>query len=149
MENNNRAMKKENIYIDLSKCTEEELKQVITKIFSSDSPVATLTRYILEKMMVHKFNGTPYLLINKFNHWKLNETDMGKTELTYPEFIKLFNGGDEVRTQLLPDASYWRYRCLLAEKCLSVSPCDPDITDEQIKAHKDYNEYLETFGKKD
>lgn len=72
-----------------------------------------------------------------------------RTELTYSKFIKLLEGGDEVKTELIPDVAYWRYRCLLAEKCLSVSPCDPDITEEQIKSHKDYNEYLETFGKKD
>lgn len=87
-------MDKSKIYLDLSKCTEEEIKEVITKIFSSDFPVATLTRHILENMMVHKFNGTPYLLINEFDHWKLNKTDMDKTELTYPEFIKLFEGGE-------------------------------------------------------
>lgn len=77
-------------YIDLSKCTEEQRKYIRTKIFNSEFPVATLTRHILENMIVRKFNGTPYLLINDLDHWKLDRTDMNKTELTYPEFIKLF-----------------------------------------------------------
>jgi hypothetical protein len=38
--------------------------------------------------------------------------------------------------------SYWRIRCELAEKCLEESPCDPDISAEQIAAHKSYNEFL-------
>jgi len=37
---------------------------------------------------------------------------------------------------------YWRIRCELAEKCLEESPCDPDISAEQIAAHKSYNEFL-------
>lgn len=40
------------------------------------------------------------------------------------------------------DAEYWRRRCELAERCLEVSPCDPDITKEQIVAHKAYDEFL-------
>lgn len=88
-------MKKENIYIDLSKCSEEERKYIRTKIFNSEFPVATLTRHILENMIVRKFNGTPYLLINEFDHWQLDRCYMDKTELTYPEFIKLFEGGEE------------------------------------------------------
>lgn len=37
---------------------------------------------------------------------------------------------------------YWKKRCELAEKCLGESPCDPDITGEQIKAHNEYNEFI-------
>lgn len=36
---------------------------------------------------------------------------------------------------------YWKNRCKLAEKCIEVSPCDPDITDKQIKAHKEWEEF--------
>lgn len=42
---------------------------------------------------------------------------------------------------------YLKQRCLLAEKCLEESPCDPDITLEQIKAHSDYNIFLDKNGK--
>jgi len=36
--------------------------------------------------------------------------------------------------------SYWKKRCLAAERCLEVSPCDPDITKEQIKAHAEWQQ---------
>lgn len=37
---------------------------------------------------------------------------------------------------------YCRTRCELAEECLQESPCDPDITAEQIRAHSIYNEFV-------
>lgn len=52
----------------------------------------------------------------------------------------------EVELKKRPDAEiiqrqmellmYWMSRCYAAEKCIEVSPCDPDITAEQIEAHK-------------
>ena len=33
---------------------------------------------------------------------------------------------------------YWKKRCKLAEKCIEESPCDPDITSDQIKAHSNW-----------
>ena len=87
------------IYIDLSKCTEEERKHIRTKIFNSEFPIATITRYILENMMEYRIKENPYLLINEFVHWKLNESIRDKTELTYPEFIKLFEGGEDTDTE--------------------------------------------------
>ena len=36
------------------------------------------------------------------------------------------------------DLAYWKERCLLAEDYISKSPCDPDITPEQLEA---YNEW--------
>ena len=43
--------------------------------------------------------------------------------------------------------NYWQIRCELAEKCLEKSPCDPDITKDQIEAHKEYNDFLKKHGK--
>jgi hypothetical protein len=37
---------------------------------------------------------------------------------------------------------YWETRCALAEKCLEETPCDPDITSEQIAAWAEYKAYL-------
>lgn len=48
----------------------------------------------------------------------------------------------------LSKSNYWKQRCLLVEKCLSESPCDPDITNEQIKAHSDLREFLNTYKTK-
>jgi hypothetical protein len=42
--------------------------------------------------------------------------------------------------------SYWKKRCLLAEKCLEVSPCDPDITKEQIEAHEAWQQLKSSIG---
>ena len=44
------------------------------------------------------------------------------------------------------ELDYWKQRCELAEKCIEESPCDPDITSDQIKAHNDYNEFISNFG---
>ena len=136
------------IYIDLSKLSEEQIKglafvmqrtkKLHDKAFDFMSKGETFDRFICLAQTDSK----------EWTLWNLTAV-FDKTEISYPEFIKLFEGGEEVRTELLPDVAYWRYRCLLAEKCLSVSPCDPDITNEQINAHKSYNQFLETFGNKD
>lgn len=47
---------------------------------------------------------------------------------------------------LLSDLNYWKQRCLLAEKCLEESPCDPDITSKQIKAHNSYHKFISNYG---
>jgi hypothetical protein len=36
---------------------------------------------------------------------------------------------------------YWKTRCLLAEKYIEESPCDPDIYDEQIKAYNKWQDF--------
>ena len=47
----------------------------------------------------------------------------------------------------LNKGDYWKESCLLAEKCLEESPCDPDMTTAQIEAWNDYRDYLEMNGK--
>ena len=47
---------------------------------------------------------------------------------------------------LLSDVDYWKQRCLLAEKCLEESPCDPDITSDQIKAWNSYHKFISWAG---
>jgi hypothetical protein len=44
--------------------------------------------------------------------------------------------------ELIAQIEYWKHRCKLAEKVIEVSPCDPDITPEQIKAISDYKSFL-------
>ena len=41
-------------------------------------------------------------------------------------------------------ANYWERRCELAEKCIEESPCDPDITSGQIKAHNEWTNFKQT-----
>jgi len=52
------------------------------------------------------------------------------------------------KSALLDEASYWKQRCELAEKCLAESPCDPDITSSQIAAHSAYNDFLTKYNAK-
>lgn len=52
-----------------------------------------------------------------------------------------------VSGSLLSDLDYWKQRCLLAEKCLEESPCDPDITTDQIKAWNAYHKFISWAGK--
>lgn len=33
---------------------------------------------------------------------------------------------------------YWKERCLAAEKFIDLSPCDPDIYDDQLIAHNEW-----------
>lgn len=46
----------------------------------------------------------------------------------------------------LPLSDYWKQRCLLAEKCLEESPCDTDITTEQIEAWNAYHNFIRLNG---
>ena len=34
--------------------------------------------------------------------------------------------------------NYWKERCLAAEKFIDLSPCDPDIYDDQLIAHGEW-----------
>lgn len=42
---------------------------------------------------------------------------------------------------------YWKQRCLLAEKCLDESQCDPDITSDQISAWDNYRKFISDYIK--
>jgi hypothetical protein len=41
----------------------------------------------------------------------------------------------------LDEATYWKNRCLAAELVISETPCDPDITSDQIAAVSAWMEY--------
>ena len=36
---------------------------------------------------------------------------------------------------------YWKTRCLLAEKYIEESPCDPDFYKEQLKAYNKWKDF--------
>lgn len=46
------------------------------------------------------------------------------------------------------DADYWSERCKHAENIWEKSPCDPDITDEQIEANNEYHNFIKENGSK-
>ena len=44
----------------------------------------------------------------------------------------------------MTELEYWKQRCLLAEQVIAESPCDDDITEDQIAAWGDYRYFLNT-----
>ncbi len=51
----------------------------------------------------------------------------------------------EEKNSEISDLDYWKTRCQLAEKCLDETPCDPDITYEQMKAWDAYHEFISSW----
>ena len=47
------------------------------------------------------------------------------------------------------ELAYWKKRCELAEEFIEESPCDPDITSEQIKAYDEWQRYVKLENNKD
>ncbi|QNS40165.1 hypothetical protein H0S70_07060 [Chryseobacterium manosquense] len=87
-------MKKEEVFIDLSKCSEEEIIKIYHVLNDKNENIYHSDRMILKK---GKFeNRFPYLTLNSgYTQWMSTFVNIhGKTELTYPEFIKLFEGGE-------------------------------------------------------
>ena len=84
-------MKYEEIYIDLSKCSEKEQKLIVSILPQSLSSL----QYEIDE---HNF-----MLYYEDDEWWVNGTKppVYKTELTYPEFIKLFEGWGETDIEKL------------------------------------------------
>ena len=79
-------MKKENIYIDLSKLSEEQRKHIFS-LLPEPYPEFDNQHDINEEHFKLHISGNSW--------WVLNNYEVkDKTELTYPEFIKLFEGGE-------------------------------------------------------
>ena len=82
-------MDKSKFYIDLSKCTEGERKRV----FSLLPPEPHRDAYNIFR----NYKYLQFIPKSKFQEkekWMVDKQAFGKTELTYPEFIKLFEGGE-------------------------------------------------------
>ena len=73
------------------------------------------------------------------NHWSNKYEILPKSELTQ---LKAEN------ERLKGEVYYWKTLCQLAEDCLEKSPCDPDITSEQIEAWKADHRIIKQFGAK-
>lgn len=78
-------MDKSKIYIDLSKCTEEERKSLTPILKKAGEHIC----YPIEKSDNNLLSFSPHC-----NGWNPFREVYSKQELTYPEFIKLFEGGD-------------------------------------------------------
>ena len=85
-------LKKEEIYLNLRKLSDGKIKEIYKKIKNSDQNIHTPTkRDLINGIVTHRY----WFLFFDGNAWNQNETPLsGKTELTYPEFIKLFEGGE-------------------------------------------------------
>ena len=97
-------MDKSQIYLDLSKCTEEEIKETYKKIKNSDQNIHTQTeRDLINGTVTHCY----WFLFFDGNAWDQNETPLsGRTELTYPEFIKLFVQSDKSNVFFLDECIF-------------------------------------------
>ena len=85
-------MKKENIYIDISKCSEKEINRIFS-LLPKDEITAQIY-YMIRNSDWEVLKSFSHLFFNENSVWQLcsnrSTETYGKTELTYPEFIKLF-----------------------------------------------------------
>lgn len=95
--------KKENIYLNLGKLSEEEIKDVGKVIFRNLDDICEETIDDLVDGIVTQ--NYKYLFFDNDKSWNQNETPLsGRTEITYPEFIKIFEGGEgEIQTYTKED----------------------------------------------
>lgn len=86
---------KTKIYIDLSKCSEEQRKEIrLIIVRSGDRYLSYVNGYTddLVRTKLH-YHESKYWTVAASNY------NLNKTELLYPDFIKLFEGGeDTIRT---------------------------------------------------
>jgi len=54
----------------------------------------------------------------------------------------------EQQTETFAELEYWKQRCLMAERFIDESPCDPDITPEQINAYANWQYFVNQENKK-
>ena len=99
-------MRKEEVFIDLSQCSEDEKKHIFS----------LLPKSIFDEQYVITENHFK-LHISGDDWWVLNDCE-DKTQITYPDFIKLFEGGE-------------RKEVLQVENCISI--------EELTKLCNDYN----------
>jgi hypothetical protein len=75
------------------------------------------------------FSSGDEVSFNIIEQWEVGDFDMeGMVE--YAEIVP------EVKEEEPYD--YWKERCLAAEKFIDLSPCDPDIYDDQLIAHNEW-----------
>ena len=86
-------MNKEKYFIDLSKCSDEQHREVISLVKNNMEKTAVILDILL-------FNESQ-------NLWcTFDKYGGAKKELTYPEFIKFFEGGEEENTEISFETEY-------------------------------------------
>ena len=96
-----KTFKKENIYIDLSKLSEEEIKSLPNIIIESGEFIYEMTENMLNTGgLIDEDGDSSYILLAKSNknEWiaYLESGCKDKTEITLSEFRQLFSKGEEV-----------------------------------------------------
>lgn len=71
------------VFIDLSKCSEDEQKHIFSLLPEAEDS----GQYI-------DVSHLTFLQMDSDGRWETWELPHDKTELTYPEFIRLFEGGE-------------------------------------------------------
>ena len=82
-------MKKEEVFIDLRKCSEEELKSLLQILEKAGQEIYFLAKPTLLSGKLDMYY--PYLVFSRpsSNVWVFSHNKHDRTELTYPDFIKL------------------------------------------------------------
>lgn len=86
-------MKKENIFIDLDKCSESEIKELALVMMRTKKLHEKAFNYMSKGKTFDHFICLAQTDSKEWTLWNINAL-FNKAELTYPEFIKLFEGGD-------------------------------------------------------
>lgn len=104
MENNNRVMTKENIYLDLSKLSEEQRNHIFSLLPTEPHRDAY--------NIFRNYKYLQFIPKSKFQEkekWMVDKQAFDKVELTYLEFIKLFEGGESkevLQVENIKDIAY-------------------------------------------
>ena len=104
-------MKLVEIYIDLSKCSEEERKSLPQILENSGQEIYFLAKPTLLSGKLDTYYPYLFFSLPSSNVWVFSHNKPDRTELTYPEFIKLFEGGESIKS----DLEVWLNRQI--EKC--------------------------------
>lgn len=79
-------------------------------------------------------------MVRNLQHY-LEVTPKEELEDIMKEFDKYESVGPTVEEYFNPE-SYWEKLCHAAERYIEESPCDPDITSEQIKAYIEWKDIV-------
>ena len=89
-------MNKEEVFIDLRKCSEEQRNHIFS-LLPTDKITAQIY-YMIRNSDWEVLKAFSHLFFNDCSIWRLcsnrSTETYGKNELTYPEFIKLLEGGE-------------------------------------------------------
>ena len=97
-------MNKEKYFIDLSKCSKEQIKALPQKFEKAGHKILSET---LSDLISGKITDGFKFLFYSPGGWNQNDYPLnGRTEITYPEFIKLFEDGEKGKTQLSFETEY-------------------------------------------